>query len=116
MKRAAATIRDYGSLGAAAVHLASGEGEGHVWGLHLEPGGVIGPTPPDPGSSSWWWAGRGWVAGEDGTRYPLAAGEGAYIYRGEVHSKGSETGMTAIMVQLSHLVLRSSARARPPAE
>jgi len=39
----------------------------------------------------------------DGVRQPLAAGQGAFIARGEVHAKGSDAGLTAIMVQLTDL-------------
>jgi hypothetical protein len=34
---------------------------------------------------------------------PLSEGEAAFIERGEVHSKGSETGLTALMVQVRDL-------------
>jgi hypothetical protein len=42
----------------------------------------------------------GWVAGEDGVRHALRAGEAAFIRRGEIHSKGSESGVIALMVQV----------------
>lgn len=35
----------------------------------------------------------------------MQAGEGACIRKGEVHSKGSETGMLAIMLQASAYTL-----------
>ena len=34
----------------------------------------------------------------------ISGGQGASIARGEVHAKGSDTGMTAIMVQVADLV------------
>jgi len=40
---------------------------------------------------------------DDGERIPLAQGEAAIIRRGEIHSKGSETGRTAFMVQVHDL-------------
>lgn len=43
--------------------------------------------------------GTGWVAAEDGVRVELRAGQGAYFEQGEIHSKGSDAGMLAIMVQ-----------------
>jgi hypothetical protein len=36
-------------------------------------------------------------------RLRLAQGEAAFIARGEVHSKGSEAGMTALMAQVGNL-------------
>ena len=49
--------------------------------------------------------GSGWVAGGDEQRIALAEGEAAFISRGEVHSKGSENGMTAFMLQVRDLTL-----------
>ncbi len=43
------------------------------------------------------------MSGDDGERIPLAQGEAAIIRRGEIHSKGSETGRTAFMVQVHDL-------------
>jgi hypothetical protein len=37
----------------------------------------------------------------------LAEGEAAFIARGEVHSKGSDVGMTAFMVQVRDLIAAS---------
>ena len=55
--------------------------------------------------------GSGWVSGSDGVRRPLGVGRGAFIGRGEVHAKGSESGLTAIMVQLTDLAAAPIARA-----
>ena len=49
-------------------------------------------------------SGAGWVAGSDGERLPLAEGQAAFIERGEIHAKGSETGLTALVVQVRDLV------------
>ncbi|HEX3556951.1 MAG TPA: hypothetical protein VIA62_27315 [Thermoanaerobaculia bacterium] len=45
----------------------------------------------------------GWAMGADGHRVELRAGQGVRFERGENRSKGSETGMTAIMIQVSEL-------------
>jgi hypothetical protein len=42
---------------------------------------------------------------------PLGVGRGAFISRGEVHAKGSDAGLTAIMVQLTDLAAAPIARA-----
>jgi len=47
--------------------------------------------------------GVGWAIGGDGRRVELSAGQGVYLKRGELHSKGSDTGMTAIMVQVTNI-------------
>ena len=51
-----------------------------------------------------------WVSGDDGVRRPLGTGQGAFIGRGEVRAKGSDTGLMAVMVQLTDL---AAARAGP---
>ncbi len=51
-------------------------------------------------------SGDGWAEGGDGTRISLSTGQGAYFERSEFHSKGSDTGMTVLMVQVSDFELR----------
>jgi quercetin dioxygenase-like cupin family protein len=88
---------------ASVVPLGHGSGAGHVYAVHMEPGGEIAPHPADFGQLYLVVAGGGWVSGVDGVRLPVATGAGAFIPRGEVHAKGSASGMTAIMVQLTEL-------------
>jgi quercetin dioxygenase-like cupin family protein len=96
-------ITGYASRGASLVPLGHGSGTGHVYGIHMEPGGEIAPHEAGFGQLFLVVAGAGWVSGADGVRVPVATGTGAYIPRGEVHAKGTASGMTAIMVQLSEL-------------
>jgi quercetin dioxygenase-like cupin family protein len=95
--------RPYLVTGTSSVELVAGEGEAHAYLLYFEPGGEIGAHDAGFGQLFVAVAGAGWVAGPDGARMPLAAGEAALIRRGEVHAKGSETGMTALMVQVRNL-------------
>jgi hypothetical protein len=44
----------------------------------------------------------------------LSEGEAAFISRGEVHSKGSEGGMTALMVQVRDLAARVGQQSDQP--
>ena len=96
-------ITDFGSRRATAVRCGDGAGEAHVYCLRFEPGGMIGPHPAGYGQLLFVVSGSGWAAGEDGRRVDLGEGQAAHFDRGEVHSKGSESGMTAIMVQVSDL-------------
>ena len=96
-------ISAYESQGAYALPLGDGRGEGHVYRIRIEPGGSIGPHAAGFGQLFLVVTGSGWISGSDGARYPLATGQGAWIARGEVHAKGSDTGLTAIMVQLTEL-------------
>jgi quercetin dioxygenase-like cupin family protein len=101
----AAPIPDYKSHEAYALPLADGRGEGHVYCIRIEPGGAIGPHEASFGQLFLVVAGSGWVSGGDGARRPLGVGRGAFIGRGEVHAKGSDSGLTAIMVQLTDLTV-----------
>ncbi len=96
-------VAEFGSRGASAVRCGDGEGETHVYCLRFEPGGMIGPHPAGFGQLLLVVSGSGWAAGADGKRVDLREGEAAHFTRGEVHSKGSEAGMTAIMVQVRDL-------------
>jgi quercetin dioxygenase-like cupin family protein len=93
-------ITNFDSVRARGLRVADGEGEAHVYTVCFEPGGMIGPheagfcqlfMPVD---------GSGWIAGADGKRQSIGPGEGGLIDRGEVHSKGSNEGMTALMIQV----------------
>lgn len=92
--------RPYEVLGVSSVEVAVGRGDAHAYVLHFEADGVIGPHEAGFGQLFFAVSGDGWVAGEDGVRHALREGEAAFIRRGEVHSKGSETGLTALMVQV----------------
>lgn len=108
-------ITVYNSHGAVAIPLGEGRGEGHVYCVRVDPGGAIGPHEAGFGQLFLVVAGSGWVSGPDGVQRPLGVGRGAYIARGEVHAKGSDGGMTAIMVQLTELASAPIARAERPA-
>ena len=104
-------ITVYDSHGAFALPLGEGQGEGHVYCVRIEPGGAIGAHEAASGQLFLVVEGSGWVSGPDGVERPLGAGRGVYLARGEVHAKGSDTGMTAIMVQLMELAPAPIARA-----
>ena len=106
-----ALITAYDSRGAYALPLGEGRGEGHVYCIRIEPGGAIGPHEASFGQLFLVVAGSGWISGSDGVQRPLGVGRGAFIGRGEVHAKGSDGGLTAIMVQLTDLAAAPIARA-----
>jgi quercetin dioxygenase-like cupin family protein len=96
--------RPYAVEKTASVKILEGSGEAHAYVLEFEPGGTIGPHEAGFGQLFVALSGSGWVAGADGERVALAEGEAALFPRGEMHSKGSERGMTALMVQVRDLV------------
>ena len=87
--------------------LADGEGEAHFYYIRLEPGGEIGRHEAGFGQLFLVLEGSGWAAGGDGKRVPISAGQGVWIARGEHHEKGSETGLTALIVQVRDLAPRT---------
>ena len=99
----AVPITEFHSRAAHAQPLGDGHGEAHVYAVHLAAGGHIGPHPAGFGQVFCAMAGVGWVAGADGVRHELRTGQAAIIARGELHAKGSETGLTALLVQIADL-------------
>lgn len=110
----ATSIREFQSLAASALPLGHGNGEAHAYCVYVEAGGRIGPHPTGFGQLFLIVHGSGWVAGADGVRISLRSGQGAYFPRGEMHEKGSETGMTAVMLQVADLEPDPEAAARVP--
>ena len=105
----ATPISEYRSQHASAVALASGHGEAHVYCLHLDAGGEIGAHEAGFAQLFLVVEGSGWVSGSDGRRQLLGKGGGVLIARGEVHAKGTASGLTAIMVQLTDMTTTSAA-------
>ena len=98
-----APITAYDSHGATGLEWASGSGDAHVHTLRFAPGGAIGPHPTGFAQILVPIAGAGWVSGSDAVRRPIRVGQAALFERGELHAKGSDTGMVALMVQVSDL-------------
>jgi quercetin dioxygenase-like cupin family protein len=96
-------ITQFASHGATSVDIGHGSGEAHVYVVHVEAGGAIGPHETGFGQLFVVVTGRGWVREADGPRVEIDAGQAAYFPRGTVHSKGSDHGLTALMVQVKDL-------------
>lgn len=96
-------IELFESVRACSARLGDGDGEAHVYCVRFGPAGKIGQHTTGFGQLFLVIEGSGWVSGQDGKRVELSAGQGAYFPRGETHSKGSEVGMTAIMIQVREL-------------
>ena len=85
------------------VEVAVGDGEAHAYVLYFGAGGLIDRHEAGFGQLFFALAGDGWVAGEDGVRQSLREGKAVFIARGEVHSKGSDTGLTTLTFQVGNL-------------
>ena len=96
-------ITRFGASGVSSIKGAEGSGDGHVYTLYFQSGGQIGRHPAGPAQLFLVVEGSGWVEGGDGIRRAVEMGEATYFAPGESHAKGSETGMTAVMIQLDRL-------------
>lgn len=67
--------------------------------LALGPGGLVGTHPAGSHQVLLIVSGSGWVAGDDGARVPVTAGDAAYWTPGEVHTTGTDEGLTAIALE-----------------
>lgn len=99
----ATPIENYQSMLATSVPLADGAGESHVYCVRIAAGGPIGRHLAGFNQLFLVVEGSGWVEGGDGKRVAVAAGQGAFIEKGEMHAKGSDAGITAVMVQMENM-------------
>ncbi|HET9014438.1 MAG TPA: cupin domain-containing protein [Thermomicrobiaceae bacterium] len=75
----------------------------HVSCMYLEPGGRVGRHPASVQQLFAVVQGEGWAAGDDGTRVTLRAGDAVLWEAGERHEAGTDTGLTAIVVESAAL-------------
>jgi quercetin dioxygenase-like cupin family protein len=97
--RAEHEVTGHGSVGLHATRIAQFAEAARATCLAVAPGGVIGTHPAGSHQVLLIVAGAGWVAGTDGVRVPVTAGQAAYWTPGEVHTTGSDTGLTAIALE-----------------
>jgi mannose-6-phosphate isomerase-like protein (cupin superfamily) len=97
--RAEREITDHGSIALHATRIAQFAEMARATCLAVAPGGVIGTHPAGSHQVLLIVSGSGWVAGSDGVRVPVTAGQAAYWVSGEVHTTGSDTGLTAIALE-----------------
>jgi quercetin dioxygenase-like cupin family protein len=91
------------SVASSSVAVGHGSGEVHVYAVHFKANAQIGVHPTGFCQLFLVVQGSGWAAGADGQRTNLRAGQGVFFETGEMHAKGTETGMIAIMVQATRI-------------
>ncbi|MGI8588652.1 MAG: cupin [Chloroflexia bacterium] len=76
-------------------------GDGPLQGgcMHIGAGGLVGYHQTTVPQLFLVTAGEGWVRGEGPERTPIRSGTAAFWVGGEWHEAGSETGMTAIVIE-----------------
>ena len=104
-ERAERLLTRHGSIGLHATHVAAVEGPVQVTCLTVEPGGIIGTHPATTAQMFLVVTGSGWVAGQDGNRVPITAGQGAHWEAGEDHTTGTGIGLTALVLEGPRLSL-----------
>jgi quercetin dioxygenase-like cupin family protein len=67
--------------------------------MHLPAGGIVGEHEAMSGQLFCVVSGEGWVSGDDGERRAIKTHEAACWSRGERHAAGTETGLTAIVIE-----------------
>jgi quercetin dioxygenase-like cupin family protein len=93
-------IERFESVSASRVVIGGTSNGSRIYCLYFGPDGIIGAHPTGFCQFFLVVEGSGWVSGADGNRIALKAGQGMRLEKGEMHSKGSDTGMTAIMIQM----------------
>jgi quercetin dioxygenase-like cupin family protein len=101
-KSVATAVESYGARSTTSVHLGSGSGESHAYVLHFEAGGEIGEHETGFGQLFVVVDGAGWVVSAS-DRHEVGIGDAVFLPRGVMHAKGSESGMTAVMIQMENL-------------
>jgi quercetin dioxygenase-like cupin family protein len=71
----------------------------HVVVIEIGPGGRVGRHPAAAQQLFAVMRGSGWVAGGDGVRQEIRAGEVVLWEAGEEHESGSDLGLTALIVE-----------------
>ena len=89
-----------GSVSARVRRLAA---QAHVVVIEVAPGGVVGRHPAGVAQLFVVVRGSGWVSGADGGLEPVEAGDAVLWEQGEEHESGSDTGMTALVVEAESL-------------
>ena len=93
-------VTEFASRATRAQTVGNGAGEAHVYLIRIDAGGAIGPHRTEFSQLFVPLEGSAWVSGSDGVRQSVRPGQIACIEVGETHSKGSEGGLTALMVQV----------------
>ena len=73
--------------------------------MYIDPKGILGHHQAPIAQLFVVVQGEGWVTGEDQKRIDIKVGEAAFWEKGEWHTSGSESGMTAILIQSGSLSL-----------
>ena len=71
--------------------------------MHLGADGVLGYHQASVPQLFMVVAGQGWVRGQSARREPIATGQAAFWSQGEWHESGTDTGLTAVVIESDSL-------------
>jgi quercetin dioxygenase-like cupin family protein len=97
------TIDKFDSVNAAISRVVRTEEGVHIGCIHLKKGGVVGYHPAVVPQLFLVVQGDGWVRADGTERVPIKAGQAAFWKAGEGHESGTESGMTAIVIEAERL-------------
>ena len=102
-KEIARKIGSYNSVSAFYSKLIRTEAPTNIGFIKIEQGGIVGYHKAPVSQLFLVVEGEGWIEGEDNIRITLKKGEGVFWAKGEGHTSGSETGLTALVLQSDEL-------------
>jgi quercetin dioxygenase-like cupin family protein len=105
------SIDRYNSSGFAISRVIHLPDEAVIHCAYLEANGVIGYHQATMSQLYLVVRGEGWVRAESPVRIPIRAGQAVYWEKDEYHESGTETGMTAIIIEGVNL---DPAKSMPP--
>ncbi|MGG1660477.1 cupin [Brevibacillus sp. NRS-1366] len=98
-QQAGREIDRYDSVNAVIARIMRTPGSVQIGCIHLRAAGVVGYHPAVCPQLFLVVSGEGWVCGEDRKPMRVAPGQAAFWTTGEGHESGSETGMTALVIE-----------------
>ena len=98
-EQAGREIERFDSVGAVFSRILRTKDAVSIGCIHVKAGGGVGYHPAVCPQLFLVVNGEGWVRGEDDERIPIQAGQAAFWQAGEGHESGTESGMTAIVIE-----------------
>lgn len=92
-------IEQFGSVRAIISKILHLDDEAVISSLYLQPQGRVGYHQAVTPQLFLIVQGEGWVRGEADQKFSIKAGQAAFWEMGEWHQSGTETGMTAVMIE-----------------
>ena len=102
-KERAKEISNYNSVSAFYSKLMKTASPTNIGFINIERGGIVGYHHAPVPQLFLVIEGEGWVEGEDKKRIMLKSGEGVFWAKDEGHISGTETGLTALVLQSEEL-------------